>query len=159
MSKRVLAWGKRRRTARRLAAFFAALAVALATAVIAGGPAYASGQNCNDNGDEVLCISVTGASNRIDQIVGRATMDSAWGQGSTGHVQVTEPDGRTLCNSPEVALTGRGVTTSCPWNGGGAPHATGNYCVTMWIYSYHGIFVGWEYTKDGPPECLNVFIS
>lgn len=159
MLKRVLAWGKMRPKARRLAAFLAALAVALGAAVVAGGPAYASGENCTDNGDAVLCINVNGASNNINWIIGSATTDRAFTQGDTGHVQVTDPNGNTLCNSKEAPLTSSGIYLSCVWNGGGHPYATGNYCITMWLYSYRGAIFGWGYNKDGLPECLNVFVS
>jgi hypothetical protein len=150
-------WGLARGKTRRFAAFFAALAVALGAAVAVGGPAYASGQNCSDNGDEVLCINVNGASNIIHQIVGSATIDQSWASGDTGHVEVIDPSGDELCNSSEGPMT-KGTSMSCLWHGYGETYETGDYCVVMWVYSYHGVFEGWRFQQDGPAECLNVFV-
>jgi hypothetical protein len=143
--------------ARRLTAFLVALTVALG-ALIAGGPAYASGENCTDNGDAHICVNVNGAENIIHQIVGSATTDRAVDGGVSGHVQVVDPYGDSLCNSPEASLTTKGVTMSCLWHGYGETYATGNYCTILWIYIYRGIFFGWQYVQDGQPECLNVFV-
>jgi hypothetical protein len=159
MSKWDLAWWKTRPGARRLAAFLAALAVVLGATVVAGGPAYASGLNCTDNGDAVICINVNGASNIINQIVGHATTDGSVDGGVTGHVQVVDPNGKSLCNSKEVPLTSSSIYVSCVWNGGGKAYPTGNYCTILWIYAYRGAFLGWQYVHDGLPECLNVFVS
>jgi hypothetical protein len=162
MFKCAVASGNGRPTKRRLAALGTALAATLGAVVIAGSPAQASGQNCDNNGNANLCINVNGFSNVIHQIVGSATTDSAYvgygGVVSVGHVQVTDPNGKTLCNSGAKALTGAGVTMSCLWHGYGEKYPTGNYCVTLWSYDYEGPLWGSVYRQYGT-ECLNVFLS
>ncbi|MEU6148159.1 hypothetical protein ABZ848_48485 [Streptomyces sp. NPDC047081] len=155
-----------RSTTRRLAAFTSTLAAALTLAVVGGSPAQASGQNCADNGDANVCINVNGASNVIHQIVGSAKTDRRFGFTNAagvyvtyvGHVQVTDPNGKTLCNSSAQSLSGSGITLSCLWHGYGETYTTGDYCTTLWVYEYRGALFGWEYVKHGT-ECLNVFKS
>lgn len=140
------------------------LAAVLGVSFLAGGPAYASGQNCGAAGsygsggtssDGKLCIDVLGSSNVITDIYTFAYVNgSASVFGWSGHVQVTNPTGRTLCNSTEYPLSSGGETLGCHWGGGNVAHATGNYCMTLWIYNSPLN----EYFNDGT-ECLNVFIS
>ena len=154
MSMRDMANGKPRHTTRRLAALGTAFAAAVGVAVAIGGPAYASGENCSgSNGAANICITVNGASNVINSIKAEATMnvpivDSNFNLES-GHIQLTDPTGRTLCNSSTVGLSS-GAYMTCSWNGGGVAHGTGQYCVTLWAYQ------NGEYSTYGQ-ECLNVF--
>ena len=154
MSMRDIASGKTRHATRRLVALGTAFAAALGVAVAVGGPAYASGENCSGTVFEAnTCITVNGYSNVINSIKAESTTNFRIVDSNLnvvpGHIQLTDPTGRTLCNSSTVTLN-IGAYMTCSWNGGGVAHGTGQYCVTLWAYK------DGDY-KNEDQECLVVF--
>jgi len=146
----------------RVTALIVAFAAAMGMMVASVAPAYASGTNCGPDaaGDATICMHIDGASNVVDDAVGQLQVTSSmgvgeWTQGGngpfvvyTGHIQVVNPNGTTLCNSVSKTLNA-GVGLSCESPYQGATY-TGAYCTILWIWS------GSEYNKYGQ-ECLNVF--
>jgi hypothetical protein len=90
-------------------------------------------------------LQVTGA-NGIGTWPSPASGNTAWVY-YTGHIQVVNPAGKTLCNSITITLK-HGAATSCESpNQGASP--TGAYCTILWIWT------GSEY-RNGGQECMNV---
>jgi hypothetical protein len=135
-----------------LLALSTATVVASALVFAAPSAAYASGENCNDNGSWDTCITVEGSGNYIDWVYGFSQSDSAF-NGTYDlpfHVQLINPDGKSLCNSATVTNTGT-TSQSCFWESE-AYQLTGNYCLLTWVYE-DGVY------HDVSEECLNVFVD
>lgn len=139
--------------------------LAFATAALTGAgalagvavatPAHASGQYCSDTQFNV-CVTVDGYSNYIDWV--KATATSTMSIGFDTHVQLTNPNGVTLCNSATSVANGPGLVQSCTSNLN-AWTVTGNYCATEWEYipgTGAGIGGSGWYTSIGK-SCLYVF--
>jgi hypothetical protein len=143
MSERKSVW--RKLLARpRIAALMVALAAALGLTITSAGAAYATGTTCNYDATEVihLCMHVDGYSNVVNDAIGSVSINSPGLYNSssyyTGHVQVINPNGTTLCNSNTITLS-PGAGTSCETPYQGATY-TGNYCTVLWVYynsAYH----------------------
>jgi hypothetical protein len=128
------------------------LAAATTAAVIVTAPsALASGQSCNDNGNWTTCISVDGSGNFIDYVSGYSVSDNPY-NGTYDlpfHVQMLNPNGVTLCNSPTRTNTGESEE-NCFWQPE-KDELTGNYCLIIWVYNG-------EYHNEGE-ACLNVWVD
>ena len=144
----------------RLTALLVAFAAAMGMMVSSVAPAYASGTNCGPDaaGDATICMHIDGASNVVNDAIGQLQVTSSKGVGEwtqpgpwvlySGHIQVVNPNGTTLCNSVTKTLAA-GVALSCESPNPGATY-TGAYCTILWVWS------GSEYNQYGQ-ECLNVF--
>lgn len=142
----------------RLTAAAIAFTAAAGFAVASTGSAYATGQVCGNgtSGLSSICIHIDGGGNVVDDAIGSATVTSSNGIGEyaangnwvtySGHVQVINPKGTTLCNSVTKTLT-HGTAMSCESPNQGATY-TGEYCTILWVYNG-------EYHNYGE-ECLNV---
>lgn len=130
---------------------FSLAAAAAAALMVAAPPAFASGQSCNDNGNWTTCISVDGSGNFIDYVSGYSVSDNQY-NGAYNlpfHVQMVNPNGVTLCNSPTRTNTGESVE-NCFWQPE-KDELTGNYCLITWVYNG-------EYHNVGE-ECFNVWVD
>jgi hypothetical protein len=136
---------------RKIFLAFSSVAAAAAVVTFAAPSAFASGENCNDNGSWNSCITVDGSGNFIDYISAESVSDNAF-NGAYDlpfHVQLVNPNGVTLCNSPTRTDTGTSLE-SCFWQPE-KDELTGNYCLITWVYNgeYHNV----------AEECLNVFVD
>ncbi|MEY9863052.1 hypothetical protein ABH935_008701 [Catenulispora sp. GAS73] len=121
----------------RVAALGVALVAAGLTVTSAGG-ASASASTCNYDASQVfhLCMHIDGSSNVVADGIGSVSVlspgfyDSS-GNYYTGHVQITNPNGTTLCNSITITLS-PGAGTSCETPYQGATY-TGFYCANLWV--------------------------
>jgi hypothetical protein len=155
MSERKSVWRKLHARP-RITALVVAFAAALGLTVTSMGAAYASGSNCNYDASGVsrVCTHIDGYSNIVTDAIGSASIYSP-GIGNSftyysGHVQVINPNGTTLCNSNTVTLSpGAGMSCESPYQGA---TYTGDYCTILWVY-YNGGYH--NYGED----CFLVFKS
>jgi hypothetical protein len=132
---------------------FGALPALISAGIIglSSGPAYATGGSCADptfTYNITLCITVVGGGDYIDYVT--ATMTSTNPPPYlNGHLQITNPNGSTLCNSGTRYFGAPGESETCTWS----LHAetlTGNYCATAWFYD--GSYF------EGGQACVNVWV-
>lgn len=148
---------KMRLAKRRIAATATAFTAVLGFAVLSGGTAHATATNCGSaSGLANLCMHIDGSSNTVVDAIGQVSVTSSNGIGEyaangnwvyfSGHIQVVNSHGDTLCNSNTITLT-HGAGTSCesPYQG---KTYTGNYCAIFWVYNG-------EYHNYGE-ECVDV---
>lgn len=118
---------------------------------ISSAPAHATGSSCADTEFTYyiqLCITVVGGGDYIDYVTATMTSDNPppW---LDGHVEITNPNGSTLCNSNTRYFGAPNESETCTWTLN-AETLTGNYCAHAWFFdkSYF----------DGGDACVNVFV-
>ena len=89
-----------------------------------------TGSNCTwtSGNSYELCEEINSTSSG-GQILAFAT---SWDGGQNFHVQVINPAGATLCNSPTEANPA-GVTASCTWDFKGSVPGSGEFCAILWV--------------------------